>query len=109
MLISWSILFCKQLVRSRNSSVGIAIRLRAGLPIRFRFAIGVRNVSLSITVRRALGPTQPHIQLVSELVSPGVERQRREADHSPPSSAEVKNGGSVPPLSILLCNTDFML
>jgi hypothetical protein len=28
----------------------------------------------------------------------GVEPQRREADHSPPSSAEVKNGGAIPPL-----------
>jgi hypothetical protein len=29
---------------------------------------------------------------------PGVKRQGREAVHSPPSSAEVKNGGAVPPL-----------
>jgi hypothetical protein len=91
----WCILFCKQLVPSRNSSVGIAIRLRARLPIRFRFGIGVRNFSLSITSRRALGPTHPRIQLVPQLVSPGVERQRRDADHSPPSSAEVKNGGLI--------------
>jgi hypothetical protein len=26
----------------------------------------------------------------------GVKRQGREADHSPPSSAEVKNGGALP-------------
>jgi hypothetical protein len=30
-------------------------------------------------------------------ISPGVKRQRREADHSPLSSAEVKNGGAIPP------------
>jgi hypothetical protein len=29
--------------------------------------------------------------------SPGVKRQEREADHSPPTSAKVKNGGAVPP------------
>jgi hypothetical protein len=29
---------------------------------------------------------------------PGVKRSGREADHSPPSNAEVKNGGAVPPL-----------
>jgi hypothetical protein len=29
---------------------------------------------------------------------PEVKRQGREADHSPPSSAEVKNGGAIPPL-----------
>jgi hypothetical protein len=29
---------------------------------------------------------------------PGVKRQGREANHSPPSSADVKKGGTVPPL-----------
>jgi hypothetical protein len=27
-----------------------------------------------------------------------IKRQGCEADHSPPSSAEVKNGGAIPPL-----------
>jgi hypothetical protein len=27
----------------------------------------------------------------------GANRPQREADHSPPSSYEVKNGGSIPP------------
>jgi hypothetical protein len=31
-------------------------------------------------------------------VSPGVKWQGHEADHSPPSSAEVKNGGATPVL-----------
>jgi hypothetical protein len=30
-------------------------------------------------------------------VGTGVKRQGREADRSPPSSAEVKDGGAVPP------------
>jgi hypothetical protein len=38
----------------------------------------------------ALGPTQPPIQWVLEALSLGVKRPGREADHSPPSSAEVK-------------------
>jgi hypothetical protein len=29
---------------------------------------------------------------------PGVQRPGREASHSPPSSAEVKKGGDIPPL-----------
>jgi hypothetical protein len=41
--------------------------------------------------RPALGPTQPPIEWVLGAVSLGVKRQGREADHSPPSSAEVKN------------------
>jgi hypothetical protein len=39
---------------------------------------------------RALGPTQPPIQRVPGALSQGVKRLVREADHSPPSSAEVK-------------------
>jgi hypothetical protein len=38
----------------------------------------------------ALGPTQPPIQWVPGVLSLGVKRLGREADHLPPSSAEVK-------------------
>jgi hypothetical protein len=44
--------------------------------------------------RPALGPTQPPIQLIPAAVSLGVKRLGREADHSPPSSTEVKNAWS---------------
>jgi hypothetical protein len=44
----------------------------------------------------ALGPTQ--LQWVPGAFSPGVKLQEREADHSPPSSAEVKKGGAILPL-----------
>jgi hypothetical protein len=40
--------------------------------------------------RTALGPTQPPIQWVTGALSLGIKRQGREADYSPPSSAEVK-------------------
>jgi hypothetical protein len=53
---------------------------------------------LSIAARPALGLTQPPMQWVRGALSPGVKRPGREADHSPPSSAEVKNGGAIPPL-----------
>jgi hypothetical protein len=46
----------------------------------------------------ALVPTQPPIQWVSGDVSLEVKRPGREADHSPPSRAEVKMRGSIPPL-----------
>jgi hypothetical protein len=42
----------------------------------------------------ALGPTQPPIQWVPGALSLGVKWPGREADHSPPSSAEVKNSWS---------------
>jgi hypothetical protein len=40
--------------------------------------------------RPALGPTPPSIQWAPGVLSQGVKRSRREADHSPPTSAEVK-------------------
>jgi hypothetical protein len=53
--------------------------------------------------RTALGPTQPPIQWVPGTLSLRVKRQGREADHSPPSSAEVKNVWSytsTPPIRL---------
>jgi hypothetical protein len=41
--------------------------------------------------RTALGPTQRPIQSVPGALSLGVKRPGRQADHSPPSSAKVKN------------------
>jgi hypothetical protein len=43
-------------------------------------------------------PTQPPIQWVPGALFLGVKRLGREADHSPPSNAEVKNGEAIPPL-----------
>jgi hypothetical protein len=49
------------------------------------------GVSLfTTTSRMALGPTQPSIQWVSGVLFPGVKWPERETDHSPSSSAEVK-------------------
>jgi hypothetical protein len=42
--------------------------------------------------RPDLGPTQTPVQW-----APGVKRPGREANHSSPTSAEVKNGGAIPP------------
>jgi hypothetical protein len=50
--------------------------------------------------RKALGPTQPPIQWVPWALSLGVKRLGREADHSPPSSAEVKECVELYPHSL---------
>jgi hypothetical protein len=52
----------------------------------------------STASRLALWPTQLHVQWVSWSVSRAVKRLGREADHSPPSSAEAKNDGAIPSL-----------
>jgi hypothetical protein len=54
------------------------------------------DYSLLHSVRPTLRPTLPPIQWVPGALSPGVNRQGREADHSPPSSAEIKKGGVIP-------------
>jgi hypothetical protein len=52
---------------------------------------GCRASTLTyFTSRTTLGPTQPTIQWVLGALSLGVKRPEREADHSPPSSAEIK-------------------
>jgi hypothetical protein len=54
----------------------------------------------STSSRPALGPTQPPIQRVPAALFPGVRRPGREADHSPPTTAEIKNTSiytSTPP------------
>jgi hypothetical protein len=66
---------------------------------RVRFLAGGLGIFLFTTVSRpALGPNQPPIQWVLGVLSLGAMWPGREADHSPPSSAEVKMRGSTPPL-----------
>jgi hypothetical protein len=77
--------------KSLDSSVGIA--LGYGLDdwgSRVRFPAGAGNLSFTTASRTALGPTQPPVQWVPGALSLRVKRPRREADHSPPSGAEVK-------------------
>jgi hypothetical protein len=57
------------------------------------------KISLLCTSSRpVLVPTQPSVQWVLQVVSPGVKRQRHEVDSSFPSNAEVQNGGVIPSL-----------
>jgi hypothetical protein len=58
-----------------------------------RFAYDVTLIIVYTSVSRpALGPTQPPVQWVPGVLSPGVKaRPGRDADHSLPSSAEVEN------------------
>jgi hypothetical protein len=55
---------------------------------------GLRIFLFTTASRTALEPTQPPIQWVPGVLSLGVKRPRREADHSPPSRAKVKKAWS---------------
>jgi hypothetical protein len=77
-------------LRSLDSSVDIA--LGYGLDGRgFESRQGLGIFLFITTSRPVLGPTQPLIQWVIGDLSPGVKQPWRKADHSPSSSAEVKN------------------
>jgi hypothetical protein len=79
----------KEGLRSRHSSVGIATGY--GLDDRgfgVRVPVGLRFFSTSS--RSAVGSTHPTIKWVPGALSLGIKRRRREADHSPPASAEAK-------------------
>jgi hypothetical protein len=69
--------------------MGIAVRLQRQLKI---FLVdGLMKYIFDYTVSRpALGPTQPPTQWLEGALSLGLKRPGREADHSPPSSAEIK-------------------
>jgi hypothetical protein len=56
----------------------------------FDFRRGLRNFLFTTVPRTPLGPTQPPIQWIPGAVSLVVKRPGRDADHSLPSSAEVK-------------------
>jgi hypothetical protein len=78
----------------RYSSVGIALGYGLndrGSRVRFPAGLGI---FLFTAYRTALGPTQPPIQWVPGALFLGLKRPVREADHSPPSSVEVKNAWS---------------
>jgi hypothetical protein len=74
---------------SRVSAVGIETGFGLddqGVGVR----VPVRSRIFSTLSRAALRSTQPPIEWVPGALSPGVKRLEREADHSPPTSAEVK-------------------
>jgi hypothetical protein len=58
-----------------------------------------KNFSSSKSFRRALGFTQPPIQWLPGVLSPGVKRPGREADYSSPASGEVKKMRSYTSIS----------
>jgi hypothetical protein len=76
---------------SRDSSVGIA--LGHGLDdrcSRVRFPTGAGNFSLHHRVQNGSGAHPASCPMGTRGSFPGVKRPEREADHSLPSSAEVK-------------------
>jgi hypothetical protein len=82
--------------RMITTEVSIATGCGLGRP-GIDFRQGQEIFVYSTASRPALRPSQSPIQWVPGALSPGVKRLGREADHPPPSSAEV-SGGAVSPL-----------
>jgi hypothetical protein len=59
---------------------------------------GLAGFLSAVASRPALGPTQHLIQWLPGALPEGFMQLSRNAYQSPPSGAEVKNGGAIPPL-----------
>jgi hypothetical protein len=88
---------CHNTFRNRDSSLGIVTDCMTG----FRFPVGgifflLQNVQMGSGARPSFLSNRygDYFQ--------GVSRLGRGPDHSPPSNAEVKNGGAIPPFTIYL-------
>jgi hypothetical protein len=76
---------------SRDSSVGVALGYRLDVRgSRFRFPAGAGNFSLHHRVQNGSGAHPASYPMGNRVSFPGIKRPGREADHSPPSSAEVE-------------------
>jgi hypothetical protein len=76
--------------RQNFNAISVGIALGNGLDDRgFESRLGLGIFLFTTASRTALRPTQPPIQWVPGALSLVVKRPVREADHSPPSSAEV--------------------
>jgi hypothetical protein len=81
--LATELIFVVTISGNRDSSDNIVISLRAGRP-------GFDSFAFVTASRTALGPRTPPVQWLVVALSPEVKRLGREADRSPPSSAEVK-------------------
>jgi hypothetical protein len=76
-----------------SSSDSVVIKLWTG-HLEFDSWQGLGFFLLATVSRLAVGPTQPPIQWVPEVLSPGVKWLGHVADHSLPSSAKVQGAWS---------------
>jgi hypothetical protein len=63
-----------------------------------RFPEGAKDFSIIHSVQTGSEANPASYSMGTKGSVPGVKQSRREADHSPRSTAEVKNEGAIPPL-----------
>jgi hypothetical protein len=69
-----------------------------GWTARVRFPAEKRKCSLLHGVQTGSGVHPASYPMGTGALSQEIKRPRREADHSPPSTAAVNNRGTIPPL-----------
>jgi hypothetical protein len=85
------------MLRSRGSSVSIVTELRTGrLWFYPRYGQGYFTLRYHVQTGSAANPAH---HMITRALSPGVDRSGYEAEHSLPSSAEVKNAWSFTSIS----------
>jgi hypothetical protein len=90
-LTSWATISSLNMALLHESSlVVISAQIRTIGVLGFDSQRVLGNFLFTTASRTALGPTQPPIQWLPGALSLEVKRPGRETDHSPPSSAEVK-------------------
>jgi len=82
-------MFRKSLLLSKSFSMAVNTMKLSNIPLSFQDEFDFRFLYF-LPSRTALGPTKPPIQWVPGALSLRVRRPGCEADHSPSSSAEVK-------------------
>jgi hypothetical protein len=78
-------------VRNRGTSVSVATDYGV------RFPVGRKDFSVFHSVQTG-SAAQPASNPTSAGIFPGIKLPECEADHSPPSGAEIMNGGAIPHL-----------
>jgi hypothetical protein len=78
--------------------MGFLVCIATGWTARVRFPVGTRHIPVFHEVKTGYEAHPASHPMETGGFSLGVKRPGHEADHSPPSSAEVKNGGAIPPL-----------
>jgi hypothetical protein len=74
---------------------------------RFRFLAEARDFSLLYSVQTATGFNPVSYKVGTGRSFPAIKRHGSEADHSPPSSAEISNGGTISSFPIRLHDVVF--
>jgi hypothetical protein len=93
---------------SPDSKISIVTRLQAERP-NFNHRQELRLLHLATASTQTEEPTQPSIQWIPGVLTPGAKRPGLEADHTPPPSAEVKMRGAIPLLPQYVFTTSYFV